>query len=68
MGVNNAEDQDILIRALNNFPTPSAPPEDEFPPSAPFINELECIVCMDAQVIYFFIYNKLLRFFDRHDH
>lgn len=55
MGVNNSEDQDILLSALNNFPAPSAPPADEFSPSAPFVDELECIVCMDAQVIYFYL-------------
>lgn len=61
MGVCNQEDQEILLNTLNNFPTPSAPTENEFSPSAPignvfspsapFIEELECIVCMETQVI-----------------
>jgi len=55
MGVCSHEDQEILIKALNNFPTPSAPSEIKLSPSAPFIDELECIVCMEKQVI-FFIY------------
>lgn len=60
MGVCNLEDQEILINTLNNFPTPSAPPETEFSPSAPpeiefsstNIDEHECIVCMEIQVIF----------------
>lgn len=60
MGVYSHKDQDILINILNNFPTPSAPPETEFSPSAPpeiefpstNIDELECIVCMETQVIF----------------
>lgn len=60
MGVYSHKDQEILINTLNNFPTPSAPPETEFSPSAPpeiefsltNINELECIVCMETQVIF----------------
>jgi len=51
MGVNNCEDQEILINTLNNFPTPSAPPETELSPSAPFLDDFECIVCMETQVI-----------------
>lgn len=55
MGVNSHKDQEILINTLNNFPTPSAPHENEFTPSAPFLNELECIVCMETQVIFIII-------------
>lgn len=61
MGVNGHGDQAILIHTLNNFLTPSAALEMEFSPSAPpetelasetyFKDELECIVCMDTQVI-----------------
>lgn len=60
MGVCSNEDQEILINSLNNFPTPSAPLENEFPsaplenelPSAPHLEELECIICMETQVIF----------------
>jgi len=52
MGVNNYEDQEILINTLNHFPTPSAPPENKFCPSAPFLDDFECIICMETQVIY----------------
>lgn len=51
MGVKSREDQEILINTLNNRPLPSAPPENEFSPSAPFMDELDCIICMDTQVI-----------------
>lgn len=53
MGVNCRKDQEILIGTLNVLPKPSAPPECEFAPSAPFIDELDCIVCMETQVIFF---------------
>lgn len=65
MGVSNHKDQEILIDVLNNFPTPSAPPEIEFAPSAPhelecssenFLDELECIICMDTKVMLFNVY------------
>jgi len=55
MGVNNIEDQEILIRTLNNFHTPSAPPENEFCPSAPLLDDFECIVCMETQFDVLFI-------------
>lgn len=63
MGVNNIEDQEILIKTLNNFPTPSAPPENEFCPSAPLLEDFECIICMETQVIniyIFFLYIRLI--------
>lgn len=50
MGIHSCKDQEILINSLN-FPTPTAPPEDIFIPSAPFLDELECIICMEQQVI-----------------
>lgn len=53
MGVTSNEDQEILINSLNYFPTPTAPPENTFTPSAPFLDEFECIVCMEEQVIIF---------------
>lgn len=57
MGVCNQEDQDILIKTLNNPSEneffPSAPLENQFSPSAPFIEELECIVCMETPVIFY---------------
>lgn len=56
MGVNNHEDQEILINTLNNFPIPSAPPENNFSPSAPCLDDLECIVCMETQVIHIYAY------------
>ncbi|VVC45175.1 E3 ubiquitin-protein ligase BOI-like,Zinc finger, RING-type [Cinara cedri] len=55
MGVNSCEDQEILINSLNNLPAPSAPHENEFTPTAPFLDELECIVCMEARFDVLFI-------------
>lgn len=52
MGVNSKKDQEILINTLNNPHAPSAPYENEFTPSAPFLEDLECIVCMETQVIF----------------
>jgi hypothetical protein len=51
MGIHSCKDQEILINSLNYFSTPTAPPENMFTPSAPFLDELECIVCMEKQVI-----------------
>lgn len=53
MGVNNCDDQAILINTLNYFPIPSAPTENEFPPSAPFLEDVECIICMETKVIFY---------------
>jgi len=53
MGVNNCDDQAILINTLNYFPKPSAPTENEFSPSAPFLEEVECIICMETKVIFY---------------
>lgn len=61
MGVNSHEDQEILINTLN-CPLPSAPPENEFSPSAPFMDELECIICMDTQVIFNMYLHKITVF------
>lgn len=52
MGVSSKKDQEILINTLNNLHTPSAPHENMFTPSAPFLEDLECIVCMETQVIF----------------
>lgn len=53
MGVNSCDDQEILINTLNYFPMPSAPIENEFPPSAPFLEDIECVVCMETKVIFY---------------
>lgn len=58
MGVHNRDDQEILIKILNTIPEPSAPPEFEFSPSAPYLDELECIVCMETQVLLILILFK----------
>ncbi|XP_022160510.1 E3 ubiquitin-protein ligase LRSAM1-like [Myzus persicae] len=55
MGVNNCDDQAILINTLNYFPIPSAPTENEFPPSAPFLEDVECIICMETKFDVLFI-------------
>ncbi|XP_025405953.1 E3 ubiquitin-protein ligase LRSAM1-like isoform X2 [Sipha flava] len=55
MGIHSCKDQEILINSLNYFSTPTAPPENMFTPSAPFLDELECIVCMEKQFDVLFI-------------
>lgn len=50
MGVKSCDDQAILINTLNNLP--SAPTENEFSPSAPFLEDVECIICMETKVIF----------------
>lgn len=55
MGVNSCDDQEILINTLNYFPMPSAPTENEFPPSAPFLEEIECVVCMETKFDVLFV-------------
>ncbi|XP_025191371.1 E3 ubiquitin-protein ligase LRSAM1-like isoform X2 [Melanaphis sacchari] len=55
LGVNSCDDQEILINTLNHFPMPSAPIENEFPSSAPFLEEFECIVCMETKFDVLFV-------------
>lgn len=53
MGVHNHRDQDILINTLNNCVTQSTSLENEFSASAPCLDEFDCIICMELQVILF---------------
>lgn len=56
MGVHNHRDQEILINTLNNClaqSTQSTSLTNEFPASAPCLDEFDCIVCMEVQVILF---------------
>lgn len=51
MGVHNRKDQEILINTLNNCFTQSTLPENEFSASAPCLDEFDCVICMEVQVI-----------------
>ncbi|XP_050443068.1 E3 ubiquitin-protein ligase LRSAM1-like [Adelges cooleyi] len=55
IGVHSVKDQELLINIINKLPEPSAPPESELPPTAPLIDELECIVCMETPFDVIFI-------------
>ncbi|XP_015374815.1 PREDICTED: E3 ubiquitin-protein ligase LRSAM1-like [Diuraphis noxia] len=55
MGVKSCDDQAILINTLNYFPIPSASTENEVSPSAPFLEDVECIICMETKFDVLFI-------------
>ncbi|XP_050520434.1 E3 ubiquitin-protein ligase LRSAM1-like [Daktulosphaira vitifoliae] len=48
MGIKNSKDQELLIDVFKKLPEPSAPHESQIYPSAPIIDELECIICMET--------------------